>query len=142
MNRFGITKRKRVVPSWPGFPYYHFINDAAGAQFHKDGQGFYAWSDSNVYVGDRRNGRLMDIFDLRRSISSLSLSDQVWFNDTQVELNEYMSSLKPSEKENYFYVGTTGRIFLMDMRVPAQPVLKLEHGMPVAAYLDSYFVSY
>lgn len=80
------------------------------------------------------------MFDLRDSVTSRSWSDQIFFNDSELHLNEYMSSLKLSNKENYYYVGTNTRLFLMDLRVPGQPVLKMDHGLPVAAYIDTSMV--
>ena len=57
-------------------------------------------------------------------------------------INEYISCLKPSKNPMYYYVGTTSRVFLMDMRVPKNPAIKFSHGMKsAAAYLDVIAVS-
>jgi hypothetical protein len=85
---------------------------------------------------------MIEIFDLRRSTPSLAWSDQKFYNDVKMELNEYISAVKPGGRECYYYTGTTSRIMLMDIRVPGQPVIKMRHGMrSAAAYLETYTVS-
>jgi hypothetical protein len=121
------------------------LNDGAGVAYAGGGhpEVIYQWLDSQVYLYDRRTDQTestltTELLNLRHSRTSFSWSDQQDFkNKCERILDEYISSLKPSKNPMYYYVGTDNRVFLMDMRVPKNPVAKFSHGMKSpAAYLD------
>lgn len=123
------------------------VNDAAGISFTNFGQIFYAWGNSVVYMGDRRSTKysrehITPLFDLRRHAHSLAISDQNHFHDKSTKLNEYMSCVRRSKNDNYYYVGTSAKIYLMDIRVPNYPVIMVNHGLQSPlAYMDVSSVS-
>ncbi|CAL8082872.1 unnamed protein product [Orchesella dallaii] len=145
----GSTNSLFAVPRDPsskshGTDYPTFqLNNAAGVSYAHVGKLFYAWGSSVVYLGDQRStsssSHFLPLFDLQKNIYSQALTDQNFFHTNPAFLNEYVSCLKKSSREMYYYVGTTSKIYLMDMRVPSHPVIKISHGMQAPlTYLDTY----
>jgi len=150
-NTVSSYQLRRLPRHWPNlaeWPRFQHLNNGSGVCFCPNGHTFLTWVDSKIILGDRRDSSfsrttLTEIFDARRSTTTLSWSDQKYFNDSRIELNDYVSAVKMSTRDFYYYVGTTTRVMLMDIRVPGQPVLKSSHGMKSAAsQLDTYVVKH
>jgi len=138
--------QRRTCARFPEYPSFS-LNNAAGAVYGPNGETYYAWADSYVHLGDRRDVSVrradyMTLFDLRRSIPSLSMADQRLFGTfSNHSLNEYLSCVQRSRNDNYYWVASSSRIFLMDVRVPDNPVLKMSHGLrSPPTYLHSHDV--
>lgn len=131
----------------PDYPIFN-VNAASGVTFTNHGELFYAWKDSVVYLGDRRPAKysrahITPLFDVRSHAHSLALSSQNHFHDVDTQLNEYVSCVRRSKREPYYYVGTTSKICLMDHRVPSHPVIAVNHGLQSAlTYIDSVSVCF
>ncbi|CAG7836689.1 unnamed protein product [Allacma fusca] len=131
----------------PKFP----INRAAGLLYASDHHALYYYYDSSVFFFDtRQNNMIMEehqsrqfhpLIDLKCDSSAKAISDQRYFSvDSTNRLHEYISCVQRSHRPNYYYVGTTDRIFLMDWRVPRNPVIKINHGMKsAAAYISTNY---
>lgn len=147
VSEFTLPDTRPLLKVPKNYPFFQ-INDAAGIEFSSFGQLFMAWGDSTVYFGDRRatkysREQISPIFNLRQHSYSLSTSYQKHFHEPKTRLNEYMSCLKRSKKDMLYYVGTSSRIFLMDLRVPNHPVLSASHGLQSPlAYLDIQLVRF
>lgn len=134
-------------PKPKGYPSVT-LNEAAGVTFANFGQLFYAWRKSAVCLGDRRDvqvsrNHITQLFNLRNHVSSSSLSDQNYFHHpSRTELNEYISCVKRSNHDPYYYVGTSSKVYLMDLRVPNHSVIKISHGLQSPlAYMNVVTVS-
>lgn len=125
------------------------LNDCCGVSYvggHPDV--VYYWAESNIYLHDRRTKpnppQTTELINLRSSVSSASLSDQYSFQSLRKkELNECISSFASSRNPLHYYFGTSGRVFLMDIRVPKNPIIKCSHGLvSPPAYMDVAAVNY
>ncbi|ODN05217.1 hypothetical protein Ocin01_01468 [Orchesella cincta] len=142
-SMYAIPREPTTKLNREDYPTFQ-LNSAAGVSFTHFGKMFYAWGNSVVYLGDRRctssSSDFVPLFDVQKSLHSQALTDQNFFHTNPVYLNEYISCMRKSKsRDTYYYVGTTSKIYLMDLRVPSHPVIKISHGLQSPpAYLDTY----
>lgn len=130
------------------------LNKSCGLQYVGDSSDvLYCYIKDKIYVYDRRENlqicgiqqepELYTLMDLKGDKCAQAIADQRYYSsESDYNLLEYISCLQRSQRSNYFYVGSSHRLFLMDWRVPKHPVVNLSHGMQSpAAFIDVVPVS-